>query len=221
MPEMGRWLNRDPIGEEGGLNLYVYVSNNGINYFDYLGLAPNQAQSTDPEFVVSAVTGFSDNGECSKMSIDNLLRHLRDKFSVNNRYVFTDRYGWVDLRHFFEAANYAEDIGSVITEVLGYGNEFNQWRKGYKSGFSYEDIPSNAAGAEFGDDLVRNCCNLDEALEKWFKMVGARNQKDPKAGWDELPPTDPAINGEPSNTSQRKPEDPWNATTTTNTIPTI
>ena len=36
--ELGRWLNRDPIGEEGGLNLYAFVSNDGVNQWDYLGL---------------------------------------------------------------------------------------------------------------------------------------------------------------------------------------
>lgn len=38
LPEMGRWLTRDPIGEEGGLNLYAFVGNDSINAFDYLGL---------------------------------------------------------------------------------------------------------------------------------------------------------------------------------------
>ena len=35
---LGRWLNRDPIGEAGGLNLYAYVLNNPVNLFDPLGL---------------------------------------------------------------------------------------------------------------------------------------------------------------------------------------
>ncbi|MCD4779629.1 MAG: RHS repeat-associated core domain-containing protein, partial [Candidatus Omnitrophica bacterium] len=39
-PETGRWLNRDPIEEEGGgLNLYIFVGNNPINLIDILGLA--------------------------------------------------------------------------------------------------------------------------------------------------------------------------------------
>jgi len=34
---LGRWLNRDPISETGGLNLYAFASNNGVNLFDILG----------------------------------------------------------------------------------------------------------------------------------------------------------------------------------------
>jgi hypothetical protein len=31
-------LSRDPIGEEGGVNLYGFVGNDGVNGVDYLGL---------------------------------------------------------------------------------------------------------------------------------------------------------------------------------------
>jgi len=36
-PVTGRWPSRDPIEENGGLNLYAFVSNNGIKFWDYLG----------------------------------------------------------------------------------------------------------------------------------------------------------------------------------------
>lgn len=34
----GRWLSRDPIGEVGGVNLYSFVGNDGVNGWDRLGL---------------------------------------------------------------------------------------------------------------------------------------------------------------------------------------
>jgi RHS repeat-associated protein len=36
-PCLGRFINRDPIGEKGGLNLYGFCGNDGVNRTDYLG----------------------------------------------------------------------------------------------------------------------------------------------------------------------------------------
>ena len=36
-PAVGRFINRDPIEEQGGLNLYGFSENNGVNNWDYLG----------------------------------------------------------------------------------------------------------------------------------------------------------------------------------------
>ncbi|PAW61434.1 MAG: hypothetical protein B9S37_05675 [Verrucomicrobiia bacterium Tous-C3TDCM] len=36
-PSLGRWINRDPIEELGGMNLYGFVGNDGVGEWDYLG----------------------------------------------------------------------------------------------------------------------------------------------------------------------------------------
>jgi RHS repeat-associated protein len=36
-PELGRWISRDPIGEQGGTNIYGYVGNQPTVYADPLG----------------------------------------------------------------------------------------------------------------------------------------------------------------------------------------
>ena len=39
-PGLQRWINRDPIQEEGGINLQTFVGNNPINRVDSLGECP-------------------------------------------------------------------------------------------------------------------------------------------------------------------------------------
>jgi RHS repeat-associated protein len=44
---LGRWPSRDPIGEAGGINLYVVVDSSPISEWDYLGLATCPEPSTE------------------------------------------------------------------------------------------------------------------------------------------------------------------------------
>ena len=38
-PQTGRWINRDPIDERGGLNLFGFVGNDGVGKWDFVGLS--------------------------------------------------------------------------------------------------------------------------------------------------------------------------------------
>ena len=48
-PELGRFINRDPIEEDGGLNLYGFVGNDPVNFYDYLGMILWIPRSYNPE----------------------------------------------------------------------------------------------------------------------------------------------------------------------------
>jgi hypothetical protein len=39
-PSLGRWINRDPIGERGGANLYSFILNQPTRFMDRWGLEP-------------------------------------------------------------------------------------------------------------------------------------------------------------------------------------
>ena len=39
-PAIERWMNRDPLGEAGGMNLYGFVQNDPVNWVDPWGLEP-------------------------------------------------------------------------------------------------------------------------------------------------------------------------------------
>ena len=60
-PGMARWLSRDPIGERGGRNLYVFVRNNPIAGIDSLGLRTCQVTTEDYEVTLElTVNGNKD-----------------------------------------------------------------------------------------------------------------------------------------------------------------
>ncbi|WP_217699037.1 RHS repeat-associated core domain-containing protein [Prosthecobacter debontii] len=65
-PEMQRWLSRDPIGEEGGINLYGMVGNDMVNQWDYLGLSnfrPGQLNPFSDAIVVALAAKFAESGD--------------------------------------------------------------------------------------------------------------------------------------------------------------
>jgi RHS repeat-associated protein len=57
-PAWGRWLNRDPIEEDGGLNLYGFCGNDGVNRWDMLGLWKEPA---DDDFYGNYLKGLYQN----------------------------------------------------------------------------------------------------------------------------------------------------------------
>jgi RHS repeat-associated protein len=68
-PGHGRWLSRDPIEEEGGVNLYTYVTNNSLGLDDLDGLSPAYAD-------MSALPNYTGPSIFSKPGISNLPERL-------------------------------------------------------------------------------------------------------------------------------------------------
>jgi RHS repeat-associated protein len=63
-PTTQRWLNRDPIEENGGLNLYGFVRNDGVNQWDlrgmkaYSGYVPYQDEFINNELAEKSATYY-------------------------------------------------------------------------------------------------------------------------------------------------------------------
>jgi hypothetical protein len=79
-PGVQRWLNRDPIAERGGVNLYEISRNDTINKCDYLGLKPKCCPDPKPVDVVVAANdapGASKGDRiASGANIAQMLAHL-------------------------------------------------------------------------------------------------------------------------------------------------
>ena len=64
-PSLHSWLNRDPIAEKGGANVYGILNNNVLCFFDYLGenfgyLGPNSGSTGEISLVSNDVTNGKD-----------------------------------------------------------------------------------------------------------------------------------------------------------------
>lgn len=189
---IGRFLSVDPVMADsntgGNFNRYWYANNNPYKFVDPDGRAPNQAGVTSPHHVYKELRGGD-------------LAALRDSHGGNsNRYFYTKTYGWVDIRHFAEAARMVHDgTPAAAVRTLGFGNEVVQWGSewgdSYRSGFSPEDLPSNEAGINFGGS-IRDGESPASAFVRWARHNGGGlNPKGEATGYGNLPSTDPAAKG--------------------------
>ncbi|HWT20866.1 MAG TPA: RHS repeat-associated core domain-containing protein, partial [Variovorax sp.] len=191
-PLIGRFMSNDPVASSStdgaNFNRYWYANNNPYAFTDPDGRAPNQAGVTSYTHVYNALqkSGLAD---------------LRDSHGGNaNRYFYTEKYGWVDIRHFAEAARMvSEGTSGSVVRGLGFLNEVDQWATewgdDYRSGFSPEDLPSNDAGINFGESL-RSGQSLASEFQRWATGTGAASDPtDPTTGYQDLPATDPSYKG--------------------------
>jgi len=89
-PQTGRWPSRDPIEERGGINLYAFVGNNSISYWDLLGLA-NISFSGDLSYPPYLTVEWSVGGEYEKKgSIHRLTASAELSLSAGIDKTFVD-----------------------------------------------------------------------------------------------------------------------------------
>jgi RHS repeat-associated protein len=98
----GRWLNRDPIGEAGGVNLYGYVQGNPPNTADALGLC--------------------DDDPCSKLA--DKITQVRDELAKRADELRRDPLG-LPLTGPMSIAGHQQQFVNKQTQLRNLLNDFN------------------------------------------------------------------------------------------------
>ena len=58
----GRWLSKDPIGINGGLNLYAFCGNDPVGYIDKFGSCRKKGDAEKEKDIIRSLRGTSDTG---------------------------------------------------------------------------------------------------------------------------------------------------------------
>ncbi|WP_038162376.1 RHS repeat-associated core domain-containing protein [Verrucomicrobium sp. BvORR106] len=202
-PATGTWLSRDPIEEQGGLNLYGFVANNPINDVDVNGLS-GRADILTRRLEYTCACGWIDWSHAGpdnarelwkQVNHDGLRPHAvrsrgRDGFSV----WAVQSQGGLGIRVPFGGGMYFVSNGLdesgkksaalSIWKDVSVRFEGSQSRMGQSSGFSEEDLPSNLIGfyrtvqgmSQLTIRLMCRAIGKDKSLELWDDTYGVDGQ---------------------------------------------
>ena len=97
-PLTGRWPSRDPIEEEGGVNLYGFNYNNSFNWYDYLGREPRWSG-----WSLDSLPPYDPLIARDRIPLDEILRKKK----------ILDRPNWMDDMHVITVKPLPDKYGCV------------------------------------------------------------------------------------------------------------
>lgn len=174
-PAQGRFTSPDPVNAGAHLvnpqswNAYAYVNNRPLSLVDPNGFEPVKAQAGTIHGFVGNMNGTTHKvGLATGAAAGNALISLGETknfgpantgvFNMSaDRYIYTANGGWVDMVHFvfyagraykYKLAGKANPVGTAVQD--GYWQEWADQIRDSWSAYSYEDLPSDLLGAEFG-----------------------------------------------------------------------
>ncbi len=161
LPETGQWASRDPLGEQGGVNLYAFCRNNSVNYIDPLGLrdySENETSTLIEEIgqqnFLQAIVNHSIAGTYDFKAKDK----LDDGIEGNDTYTFNGVIMQSDQFGNFAAGYAGYEVGGLfgLEGVLWGGiayDYFDSIRKefsGSEFDWDKDSWPDIMAGAYYG-----------------------------------------------------------------------
>jgi hypothetical protein len=169
-PKQGRFVGRDPIEEQGGLNLYGFCGNNGVNRWDNLGMTDDLIWDGSLTFNGTSSTAFV--GPLPSLTNDGNLT-----FSGPSGPVASPIAGWTRGWDPNDPTNFT---GSAFWDQDEW-NRFHAWEHEQSYATVFENPGFPLAGSSGFDRLVA----LDlwsqqmERMAIWLITVAPNSRLDP------------------------------------------
>jgi RHS repeat-associated protein len=179
-PSLQRWLNRDPIGEAGGMDFYTYVGNSPLKYVDPYGLA-------------TAVIIGGPSPSSPDNSSGNPFGHASIAFTGNGVYSFgTHTDPGSSLTDFLKKqASYRDSTVYILNTtpeqekaMMDYLKKQNPNIQKYPDNCAHRSAEALKAGGAAPSDLTRmphsDSFDLGENVNgDWPSLIGETLQNDP------------------------------------------
>jgi len=169
-PSTGRWLNRDHIGEIGGINIYGIVENGSIDFVDFNGLTTvkKHVWSITQQQAMSGIWGWTDlelkEEKPAKLKINKKLclcevtKKPEMVFTISVQTAQSGKQSWKE-NAVFDGITYPDTIVYFGSGLASFSNQheekrFQAWKKALTSFWSahYEE-PAAKLTAPTCDEL--------------------------------------------------------------------
>jgi RHS repeat-associated protein len=120
-PSLGRWPNRDPIGEQGGLNLYGFARNDPCNYWDNDGRFTYSIHyNITHDAAINAGYSSKCAGKIARATADTDIWHPLDDSYHFTRHVRGDKAAALQASE--------ENRDNLLNEASEHGQKRQCWR---------------------------------------------------------------------------------------------
>jgi RHS repeat-associated core domain len=170
-PELGRYMEPDPIGLEGGLNPYAYAGSNPVMNVDPSGLSLRQMN----DFGLSMTRGS--DYSLDSMIINQQINQFNNLQTLNIGY--GPNYTSVSYDNSYQnmwAATYSISVGANTTPILGIGGQTGTYFTTGDKGSIWEGGDIGVFGT--GSKTVGLGAGIGIGIDYW---KGGRNNFDGKA----------------------------------------
>jgi len=169
-PELGRWINRDPIEEWGGLNLYSFVFNRPSFDWDLLGLTSDSDWEEYKVVIINGEDKCENDADCTMHGLGNTVESYEKKlFNTHTGELVgiaaSHPSGWVGMAYSDLAGAIAKITKNLSKIVDGYTSLQLGKREWTLSVFDHRKSRWICKGVVVDPDEYGGCCRIAEWIQ--------------------------------------------------------